>query len=92
MGTYIELSVVNNDKDSKIKVGDHMRLSKFFCFLQKATLLIVYHVIHDLNGKEIVETVFEKGKTTNFRTEKVTRKKGDKLYLRWKIYDNLFNT
>lgn len=34
MGTYIELSVVNNDKDSKIKVGDHMRLSKkifFFC-------------------------------------------------------------
>ena len=92
MGTYIELSVVNNDKDSKIKVGDHMRLSNFFFFLQKATLLILYHVIHDLNGKEIVETVFEKGKTTNFRTEKVTRKKGDKLYRRWKIYDNLFNT
>ena len=55
-------------------------------------MLILYHVIHDINGKEIVETVFEKGKTTNFRTEKVTRKKGDKLYLKWKIYDNLFNT
>lgn len=92
MGTYIELSVVNNDKDSKIKVGDHMRLSKFLFFWQKATLLILYHVIHDLNSKEIVETVFEKGKTTNFRIEKVTRKKGDKLYLKWKIYDNLFNT
>ena len=35
MGTYIELSVVNNDKDSKIKVGDHMRLSKNFFFFCK---------------------------------------------------------
>lgn len=39
MGTYIELSVVNNDKDSKIKVGDHMRLSNFFFFFAKGYIV-----------------------------------------------------
>ena len=27
-----------------------------------------------------------------FRIEKVIKKKGDKLYVKWKGYDNLFNS
>ena len=28
---------------------------------------------------------------TDFRTKKLTKKKGDKLYVKWKSYDNSFN-
>ena len=27
-----------------------------------------------------------------FRTEKVIKKKGDKLYVKWKVYNTLFNS
>ena len=52
--------------------------------------------INDLNGKEIIGTFYEKElQKTNkkeFRIEKVLQKKGDKLYVKWKGYDNLFNS
>ena len=51
--------------------------------------------INDLNGEEIIETFYEKElrKTSQeeFRIEKVIRRKGDKLYVKWKGYDNSFN-
>ena len=51
--------------------------------------------INDLNGKEIIGTFYEKElQKTNkkeFRIEKVLQKKGDKLYVKWKGYNNLFN-
>ena len=54
------------------------------------------YVINDLNGEEIIGTFYEKElQKTNqkeFRTEKVLRKKGDKLYITWKSYDNSFNS
>ena len=28
---------------------------------------------------------------TDFRTKKLTKKKGDKLYVKWKSYDDSFN-
>ena len=50
------------------------------------------YVINDLNGEEIAETFYEKElQKTNqeeFRIEKVIRRKGDKLYVKWKGYDN----
>ena len=46
------------------------------------------YVINDLNGEEIVGTFFEKElQTTNqkeFVFEKVIKRKGDKLYAKWK--------
>ena len=52
-------------------------------------------VINDLNGEEIVRTFYEKElQKTNqnkFRIEKVIKRKGDKLYVKWKGYNNLFN-
>ena len=54
------------------------------------------YVINDLNGEEIIGTFYEKElQKTNqkeFRIEKGIRKKGDKLYVKWKGYDNSFNS
>ena len=54
------------------------------------------YVISDLNGEEIVGTFYEKElqitKQTEFRVEIVTKKKDDKLYVKWKGYDNSFNS
>ena len=53
-------------------------------------------VINDLNGEEIIVIFYEKElKKTNqeeFRIEKGIRRKGDKLYVKWKGYDNSFNS
>ena len=54
------------------------------------------YVINDLNGEEITESFYEKElqKTSQkeFRIEKVLKRKGDKLYVKWKGYDNRFNS
>ena len=34
----------------------------------------------------------QKTNQKEFRIEKVIRKKGDKLYVKWKVYDNSFNS
>ena len=61
----------------------------------KNTILWTY-VINDLNNEEIIGTFYEKElqKTNHeeFRIEKVIRRKGDKLYVKWKGYDNSFNS
>ena len=54
------------------------------------------YVINDLNGEEITGTFYEnelqKTNQKEFRIEKVIKGKGDKLYVKWKGYDNSFNS
>ena len=54
------------------------------------------YVINDLNGEVIIGTFYEKElqKTDEkeFRIENVLKKKGGKLHVRWKGYDNSFNS
>ena len=54
------------------------------------------YTMNDLNGKQIIGTFYEKElRKTNqkeFRIEKVLKRKGDKLYVKWKGYDNSFNS
>ena len=54
------------------------------------------YVLNDLNGEEIIGTFYEnelqKTKQNEFRIIKVIKKKGDKLYVKWKGYDNSFNS
>ena len=54
------------------------------------------YVVSDLKGEEIVGTFYEKElqkkNQTEFRVEKVINKKGNKLYVQWKDYDNSFNS
>ena len=53
------------------------------------------YVISDLNGEEITRSFFEKvlQKTSQekFRIENVLKRKGDKLYVKWKGNDNSIN-
>ena len=53
-------------------------------------------VINDLNDEQITGTFYEKElQKTNqaeFRIEKVIKRKGDKIYVKWKGYDNSFNS
>ena len=110
--TYININKEFNDKDPKFKVGDHIRISKYKSifakgytpswseeiFMIKETKNTVpwTAVINDLNGKEIIETFYDKElQKTNqeeFRIEKIIKKKGNKLCIKWKGYDNSFNS
>ena len=54
------------------------------------------YVISDLNGEEITgsfyEREFQKTSQKEFRIEKVLKRKSDTLYVKWKGYDNRFNS
>ena len=50
------------------------------------------YVINDLNGEEITGTFYEKELQNTiqeeFKIEKVIKRKGDKIYVKWKGYNN----
>ena len=54
------------------------------------------YVINDFNGEEITGTFYEKElQKTNqkeFRIQKVIKRKGDKLHVKWKVCNSLFNS
>ena len=53
-------------------------------------------VVSDLNGEEITGNFYEKelqrASQEKLRIEKVLKRKGDKLYAKWKGYDSRFNS
>ena len=109
--TDIDFKKKVNDKDPKFKVGNHVRISKYKNIFTKGytpnwsgEVFVVSkikntvpwtYVVTNLNGGEIIGTIYEKElQTTNqqeFRIEKFKRK-GDKLYVTWKGYASSFNT
>ena len=54
------------------------------------------YLIKNLSGKEIIGSFYEKelqkANQKEFRIEKVLKRKGDKLYVKWKGYDDRFNS
>ena len=106
--TYIDFKKEVNDKDPKFKVGDHVRISKYKNIFAKGYTpdwfeegFVIKKVpwtcaINDLNGEEIIGIFYEKElQKTNqqrFEIEKVIKKKGDELYVKWKGYDSSFNS
>ena len=54
------------------------------------------YIISDLNGEKITGSFYEKElqKTSQekFRIEKIIKRKGYKLYVKWKGYNNSFNS
>ena len=54
------------------------------------------YFFNDVNGEEIIGTCYEnelqKTDQKEFRIEKVLKKKSDKVYVKWKGYDNSFNS
>ena len=99
---YISIDKEVNYKDPKIKIGDHVRISKCKNIFAKKLIKEIKntvpwtYVINDLTGEEIVGTLYEKElQKTNqekFRIEKVIKKKGNRLYVKWKGHDNSFNS
>ena len=63
--------------------------------IKKKTVPWTY-VINDLNGEEIAGIFYknelQKTNQKNFKIEKVIKKKENKLYVKWKVYDNSFNS
>ena len=97
---------VDSKKDPKFKVRDHVRISKYknifakrympnwseqVFLIKKVKITVPWtYVINDLNGKEIIGTFYEKElQKTN---QKEFRRKCDKLYVKWKGYNNSFNS
>ena len=96
------------EKDPKFKVGDHVRISmimqgylpnwseEVFVSKKRKNTVPWAYVTNNLNDDEIIGTFYEKElQKTNqqeFRIEKVIKRKGDKLYVKWKGYDSSFNS
>ena len=102
---YIESSKEINNKDPKFKIGDIVRISKYKNIFAKGYVpnwseevwIVPWtYVISDLKGEEIVgsfnEKKLQKTNQKEFRFEKVIKRKGDKLYAKWKGYDISFNS
>ena len=53
------------------------------------------YTISDLNGEKIIRTFYgkelQKTNQKESRIEKVLKRKGDNLHVKWKGYDNSFN-
>ena len=103
--TYINTSKEINNKDPKFKVGDRVRILKYKNIFAKGYIpnwseevFVIKNKYYsvDLYGEEIIGTFYEKElQKTNqeeFRIEKAIRRKRDKLYVKWKGYDNSFNS
>ena len=110
--SYPECNENFNKKDSKFKVDDNVRISKYqnifaeghapnwseevFAVSKIKNKVSWTYVVSDLNGEEITGRFYEKQlqKTSQekFRIEKVLKRKGDKLYVKWKGYDNRFDS
>ena len=100
--TYIESSKDINDEDSKFKIFYISRTTKYeniyvpnwseevFVIKNVKNTVPWTYVISDFKGEEIVGTFYEKGlQKTNqkeFRVEKVIKRKGNKLFVKWKAF------
>ena len=110
--SFAEYNEESNEKDSKFKIGDYVRISKYknifgkgyalnwneeiFVIKQIRNKVTWTYVISDLNGEEIIGSFYEKElQITNqkeFRIEEVIKRKGNKVYVKWKGYNNSFNS
>ena len=105
---YVEYNEHFNKNDPKFKVADHVSISKYKNIFAKGYVPIIgqkkflleiklkipwTYSISYLNGEQTIGSFYEKEKTNQkeFRIEKVL-KKGDQLYVKWKGYDNFFNS
>ena len=72
------------------------RSEEVFVIRKVKNTVLLTHVINNLNWEEIVGTFYEKemqkANQIGFKIGKVTKRKGDTLYIKWKGYNNSFNS
>ena len=78
------------------KVYTPNRSEKVFVIKKVKNSVLWTLITSDLNGKEIVGTFYknelQKSNQKGFRIEKVIKRKGGGLYVKWKGYNNSFNS
>ena len=92
VGDYVRISKYKNI----FAKGYTPNWSEEFFVIQKVKSTVPWtYVINDHNGEEITGTFYEKElQKTNqkeFIIEKVIKRKGNKLFVKWKGYNNSFN-
>ena len=93
--SYAEYNEDSNKKDPKFKVGDHVRISKYKNIVGKGytpNWSEEMFVINKIKNTSFYEKGFQKTNQEEFRIEKIIKRKGNKLYVKWKGYDNSFNS
>ena len=97
--SFAEYNEESNEKNLRLTIMSESQSTRIFLLKDmllkiKNTLPWIY-AISDLNGEEIVGSFYEKElQKTNqkeLRIEKVIKTKGNKLYVKWKGYNNCFN-
>ena len=93
VGDYVRISKCKNI----FAIGYTPNWSKEIFVIKEVKNTVPWtYVINDLNSEETIGTFYEKKlQKTNqqeFRIEKVITEKGNKLYVKWKGYDNSFNS
>ena len=87
---------ISKYKNSFIKTMFQIGLKKFLWLIEEKNTVTWTYIISDLNGEEIVETFYEtelqKTNQKEFRVERVLRRKGNKLHVKWKGYHSSFNS
>ena len=95
VGDHVRISKYKNIFAKEIGLTPNWSEEAFVINKIKNTIPWTY-VINDLNGQEIIGTFYEKElrkiSQQEFRLQKVIRRKGDKLYVKWKGYNNSFNS
>ena len=70
---------------------------KNFLWIKKVKNTVPWtYVVSDLNREEIVGIFYkkelQKKKSKEFRVEKVIKREGEKVYIKWKSYNSSFNS
>ena len=106
--TYIDFNKENNKKGSKFEVGYNVRISKYKNIFEKGyisncsgEIFVIKrvkitvpwtYVVRDEEKEKGEEKELQIINQKEFRVEKVIKRNGDKLYVKWKIYKTSFNS
>ena len=100
---HFDLNKEDNKEGPTFKVEDHVRISNYKNTFAKLyvphwseEVFVIKKVFSDLKVKEIVGTFYkkelQKANQKELRVEKVIKRKGDKLYIKWKGCNSSFNS
>ena len=92
VGDYVRISKYKNIFSKRYMPN----MSEEVFVVDKIKKYCTMDVINELNGEEITgifyENELQKTNQKEFRIEKIIKRKGDKLYVKWKGYNNSFNS
>ena len=105
--THTDFGIGKDEKNPKFKLGDRVRILKYknifakdyipnwseeACIIKKVKNNVPWkYVISYLNDEDVMKKNWKRNQT-DIRAVKVIKRKCDKLYVKWKDYDNSFDS